>query len=60
MEFVIEKVIDAVLDASGIKETVGRNERIIHLLQRFGLADLESLTKFEDIYAHAVAQYAFD
>ncbi|MEO0349817.1 MAG: NACHT domain-containing protein [Cyanobacteria bacterium P01_A01_bin.15] len=60
MEFVIEKVIDAVLDASGIKDKVGRNERIIRLLQRFGLADLESLTTFEDIYAHAVAQYAFD
>ncbi|MEO1402917.1 MAG: NACHT domain-containing protein, partial [Cyanobacteria bacterium J06635_1] len=59
-EFVIEKVIDAVLEASGIKEKVGRHERMIRLLQRFGLDDLEALTKFEDVYAYALVQYAFD
>ncbi|MEA5466597.1 NACHT and WD40 repeat domain-containing protein [Leptothoe sp. PORK10 BA2] len=59
-ELLIEKVIDAVLEASGINEKVGRNERVIRLLQRFGLDDIEALQKFEDIYAHTVVQYAFD
>ncbi|ESA37111.1 (myosin heavy-chain) kinase [Leptolyngbya sp. Heron Island J] len=60
MEFLIEKVIDAVLEASGINEKVGRNQQVIRLLQRFGLDDIESLTKFEDIYAYAVVEYAYD
>jgi hypothetical protein len=43
MDFIIEKVIDAVLEVSGIKETVGRNQQIIRLLQRFNLDDPLSL-----------------
>ncbi|MEM1256437.1 MAG: NACHT domain-containing protein [Cyanobacteria bacterium P01_H01_bin.21] len=57
---IIEKVIDAVLETSGIKEKVGRNECVIRLLQHFELDDIESLTKFEDVYAYALVQYAFD
>lgn len=60
MEFVIEKVIDAVLDATGLKERVGRNERVIRLLRRFGLDSVKSLTAFEDVYAYALVEYAFD
>ncbi|MGF1524667.1 MAG: NACHT domain-containing protein [Leptolyngbyaceae cyanobacterium] len=60
MEFVIEKVIDAVLEASGIKEKVGRSQRVIRLLQRFGLDSVDSLDSFEDIYAYALVEYAFD
>ncbi|MEL6385308.1 MAG: restriction endonuclease, partial [Cyanobacteria bacterium J06626_18] len=60
MEFVIEKVIDAVLEASGIKEKVGRNQRVIRLLQRFGLDSIDSIDSFEDIYAYALVEYAFD
>ncbi|MEN8443445.1 MAG: NACHT domain-containing protein [Cyanobacteria bacterium J06555_13] len=60
MDFLIEKVFDAVLEASGLKEAVSRNERLIRLQQRFGLEDIESLTKFEDLYIHAVVAYAFD
>ncbi len=59
-EFIIEKVVDAVLEGSGLKEKIGRNERIIRLLQHFGLDDIQSLTKFEDVYAYAIVQYAFD
>ena len=59
-EFIIEKVVDAVLEGSGLKEKIGRNERIIRLLQHVGLDDIQSLTKFEDIYASAIVQYAFD
>ncbi|MBE7379850.1 MAG: NACHT domain-containing protein [Leptolyngbya sp. SIO1E4] len=60
MEFVVEKVIDAVLEASGIKERVGRSQRVIRLLRRFGLDSVDALTSFEDIYAYALVEYAFD
>ena len=60
MEFVIDKVIDAVLEASGIKEKVGRNQHVLRLLQRFGLDSLTALTSFEDVYAYALVEYAFD
>ena len=60
MDFLIEKVIDAVLEASGVKDKVNRDERMIRLLKRFGLDDSEGLSKFEDVYAYAVVQYAFD
>jgi len=60
MDFLIEKVIDAVLKASGLEEKVGRNEQVIRLKQRFGLDEVEALTKFEDIYAYALVEYAFD
>ncbi|EKU96559.1 WD40 repeat-containing protein [Leptolyngbya sp. PCC 7375] len=60
MEFIIDKVIDAVLETSGIKEKVGRNQHVLRLLQRFGLDSLTSLTSFEDVYAYALVEYAFD
>ncbi|MEL6555876.1 MAG: NACHT domain-containing protein, partial [Cyanobacteria bacterium J06621_11] len=60
MSFLIEKVFDAVLESSGLKEKIGRSEQVIQLQQRFGLEDIESLTKFEDLYVHAVVAYAFD
>ena len=60
MDFLIDKVIDAVLEASGIKERVGRDERVIRLLQRFGLDSSDSLNTFDDIYAYALVEYAFD
>ena len=60
MDFLIEKVLDFALEASGLKEKVGRSEQIIRLKEKFGLQDIESLTKFEDIYIHAVVTYAFD
>lgn len=60
MEFIIEKVIDGVLEASGLKETVGRHQQVIRLLQRFGLDNPEALTRFDDIYAYTLVQYAFD
>ncbi|MDB9526926.1 NACHT domain-containing protein [Oscillatoria sp. CS-180] len=60
MEFVIEKVIDAVLDATGLKEKIGRNDRVIRLLKRFNLDSVEVLTAFEDLYAYALVEYAFD
>ncbi|MEL6350408.1 MAG: hypothetical protein AAFR58_01440 [Cyanobacteria bacterium J06627_28] len=59
MDFLIE-VVDAVLNASGLKEKVGRSEQVIRLKQRFGIDDVESLTKFEDVYAYALVEYAFD
>jgi WD40 repeat protein len=59
-EKVIDMAIDAVLEASGIKDKVNRNQHVIRLLQKLGLDDLESLTAFEDIYAYAVVEYAFD
>ena len=33
---------------------------MIWLKQRFGLSDIESLTKFDDVYAYALVEYAFD
>ncbi|MEM9092011.1 MAG: hypothetical protein AAGC93_25155 [Cyanobacteria bacterium P01_F01_bin.53] len=43
MDFLID-VANAVLDASGLKEKAGRSELVIRLKQRFGIADIESLT----------------
>ena len=64
MEFIIEKVIDAIIDAafnaSGLKDKVSRNEQIIRILKHFGLDDLELLQHFDDVYAYAVVEYAFD
>ncbi|MEL6489459.1 MAG: NACHT domain-containing protein, partial [Cyanobacteria bacterium J06621_3] len=59
MDFLID-VANAVLEASGLKEKVARSEQVIRLKQRFGLEDIESLTKFEDVYAYALVEYAFD
>ena len=59
-EKVIDMAIDAVLEASGVKDKVNRNQHVIRLWQKFGLDDLESLVAFEDIYAYAVVEYAFD
>ncbi|MGB7087604.1 MAG: NACHT domain-containing protein, partial [Phormidesmis sp.] len=59
MDFLIE-VVNAVLEASGVKERVGRSEQVIRLKQRFGLDDIEALSKFEDVYAYALVEYAFD
>ncbi|MEO1393885.1 MAG: hypothetical protein AAFV90_13330 [Cyanobacteria bacterium J06634_5] len=59
MDFLID-VANAVLDASGLKEKVGRSEQVIRLKQRFGIDDIESLSKFEDVYAYALVEYAFD
>ncbi|MEL6454918.1 MAG: hypothetical protein AAFQ40_09405, partial [Cyanobacteria bacterium J06623_5] len=60
IEPIIDKAFDAVLKVTGIEEKVNRNERVIRLLQRIGLDSLESLKSFEDVYAYAVVQYAFD
>jgi hypothetical protein len=49
MDFLIEKAVDAVLEASGLKDTMGRSERMIRLKQRLGLDEVESLTAFEDV-----------
>ena len=59
MDFIIN-VVDALLEVSGAKERLGRNEQVIRLKKRFGLGDVESLTKFEDVYAYALVEYAFD
>ncbi|MEO0376264.1 MAG: NACHT domain-containing protein, partial [Cyanobacteria bacterium P01_A01_bin.17] len=59
-EPIIDKVFNAVLKATGLEEKISRNERVIRFLQRFGLDSLESLRSFEDAYAYAVVQYAFD
>jgi len=53
-------VINAVLEVSGLKEKIGRSEQIIRLKQQFGIADIESLSRFEDVYAYALVAYAFD
>ncbi|MEO1791607.1 MAG: hypothetical protein AAFR25_05200 [Cyanobacteria bacterium J06629_19] len=60
MDFLIEKVIDAVLEASGLKEKIGRSEKVIRLKKRFKLDSVESLAEFDDVYAYAVVEYAFD
>ena len=60
MDFLIEKAFDALLEASGIKEKVSRSERFVQLQQRFGLVDIESIAKFEDVYIRTVMAYAFD
>ena len=60
MDLPIIEAIDAVLEISGIKDKIARNERMIKLKQRFNLDDPESLAKFEDIYAYAVVAYAVD
>ncbi|MGC1218641.1 MAG: pentapeptide repeat-containing protein [Phormidesmis sp.] len=59
MDFLID-VANAVLEVSGIKEKVGRSEQMIRLKRRFKLDDIESLKKFEDVYAYALVEYAFD
>ncbi|MEL7334461.1 MAG: NACHT domain-containing protein, partial [Cyanobacteria bacterium J06560_2] len=53
-------VVNAVLDASGLKEKVGRNEQVIRLKRRFNIENVESLTKFDDVYAYALVEYAFN
>jgi len=56
MDF-LSDVANAVLDASGLKEKVGRSEQVIRLKQRFGMDDIESLSKFEEVYAYALVAY---
>lgn len=48
------------LEISGIKDKIARNEQMIKLKQRFNLDDPESLSRFEDVYAYAVVAYAMD
>ena len=59
MDFILA-VVDALLEGSGAKEKLGRSEQVIRLKQRFGLEDIESLAKFENVYAYALVEYAFD
>ena len=59
MDFILN-VVNALLEGTGVKEKLGRNEKVIRLKQRFGLDDIESLTKFEDVYAYTLVEYAFD
>jgi hypothetical protein len=59
MELILN-VVNAVLEGTGIKEKLGRSEQVIRIKQRWGLDDVESLTKFEDVYAYALVEYAFD
>lgn len=58
MNLPIIEVLDAVLEISGVRDRSARHEQVIRLKRRFGLVDLESLTKFEDVYAYAVVEYA--
>lgn len=46
IDFVIEKAIDAALEASGLKDKVARNERVILLKKKYKLDDVESLVSF--------------
>ena len=59
MDFILN-IVNALLEGTGVKEKLGRSEQVIRLKQRFGLSDIESLTKFEDVYAYALVEYAFD
>ena len=59
MDFILT-VVSALLEGTGVKVKVGRSEQVIRLKQRFGLSDIESLTKFDDVYAYALVEYAFD
>ena len=59
MDFILT-VVSALLEGTGVKEKVGRSEQVIRLKQRFGLSDIESLTKFDDVYAYALVEYVFD
>ena len=59
MDFILT-VVSALLEGTGVKEKVGRSEQVIRLKQRFGLSDIESLAKFDDVYAYALVEYAFD
>ena len=59
MDFILN-VVNALLEGTGVKEKLGRSEQVIRLKQRFGLGDVESLTKFEDVYAYALVEYAFN
>lgn len=59
MDFILN-VVNALLEGTGVKEKLGRGEKVIRLKQRFGLTDIESLAKFEDVYAYALVEYAFD
>ena len=58
IEKVIEDIIDAGLEISGIKDAVGRNERLMRLRKNLKLDSVESLDTFEDVYAYAVMEYA--
>ena len=60
MELLVEKVINAILRATGIEDNIGRSQRVIRLLERFNLNSIESLVSFEDVYAHALVHYAFN
>ena len=60
IEKVIEDIIDAGLEISGIKDAVGRNERLMRLRKNLKLDSVESLDTFEDVYAYAVMEYAVD
>ena len=60
MNIPVVEAIDAVLEISGVKDKVARDERVIKLKQRFNLDDPEALSKFEDVYAYAVVAYAVD
>ncbi|MFK8183734.1 MAG: NACHT domain-containing protein [Phormidesmis sp.] len=60
MDFPLVNFFNVLLEVSGVKEKVARSEQVIRLKQRFGIADIESLNKFEDVYAYALVEYAFD
>ena len=60
MDLPILDLLEKVLEISGAKDSVARNEQVIKLKKRFGLEDLESLTKFEDVYAYAVVAFALN
>ena len=59
MDFILT-VVSALLEGTGVKEKVSRSEQVIRLKHRFGLSDIESLAKFDDVYAYALVEYAFD
>lgn len=54
MNIPVVEAIDAVLEISGLKDKVARDERVVRLKQRFNLDDPEALSKFENVYAYAV------
>ncbi len=59
MDFLIEKLIDGLLEASGIGDKVNSNEQVVRLKEKLGLNSPESLTTFEAVYAYAVYEYAW-
>ena len=58
MSFLLSKALNVLTDRA--MEKMSRNEQVIRLQQHFGLKGLKSITKFEDLYVHAVVAYAYD